>query len=92
MWVFIQNNGLRTDLVTINKVTKSVLNENHPYISVHFATYALCLLVVCIGGLWKAVGWVVLGVQCMLMCMGSELCCGWLQCSCYPEHGRYGLS
>ena len=21
-------------------------------------------------------GWVVLGVECMLMCMGSELCCG----------------
>ena len=40
----------------------------------------------------EAVGWVVLGVECMLMCMGSELCCGWLQCSCYTEHGRYGLS
>ena len=23
---------------------------------------------------------------------GSELCCGLLQCSCYTEHGRYGLS
>jgi len=23
---------------------------------------------------------------------GSELCCGLLQCSCYNEHGRYGLS
>ena len=30
-------------------------------------------------------GWVVLGVECMLMCMGSELCCGWLQCSCCTE-------
>ena len=66
--------------------------SHHPYILCHFANYALCLLVVCIGGLWKAVGWVVLGVECMLMCMGSELCCGWLQCSCYTEHGRYGLS
>ena len=36
-------------------------------------------------------GWVVLGVECMLMCMGSEICCGWLQYSCYTEHGRYGL-
>ena len=36
-------------------------------------------------------GWVVLGVQCMLMCMGSEICCGRLQYSCYTEHGRYGL-
>ena len=27
----------------------------------------------------------------MLMCMESESCCG-LQCSCYTEHGRYGLS
>ena len=36
-----------------------------------FAKYALCLLlVVCTGELWKAVGWVVLGVECMLMCRG----------------------
>ena len=21
----------------------------------------------------------------------GELYCGWLQCSCYTEHGRYGL-
>ena len=34
--------------------------SHHPYILCHFATYALCLLFVCIGGLWKAVGWVVL--------------------------------
>ena len=53
--------------------------------------YALCLLVVCIERLWKAVGWVVLGLECMLMCIGSELFCGWLQCSSYTEHGRYGL-
>ena len=26
------------------------------------------------------------------MCMESGLCCGLLQCSCYTEHGRYGLS
>ena len=37
-------------------------------------------------------GWVVLDVDCMLMWMGSELCCGWLQCTCCTEHGRYGLS
>ena len=36
-------------------------------------------------------GWVVLGVECMLMCMGSKICCGWLQYSCYTEHGIYGL-
>ena len=35
---------------------------------------------------------IVLGVECMLMSMGSELCCGWLQCSFYTEHGRCGLS
>ena len=28
----------------------------------HLLKYALCLLVVCRGGLWKAVGWVVVGV------------------------------
>ena len=28
----------------------------------------------------------------MLMCMGRELCCGSLQCSCYTELGGYGLS
>ena len=22
---------------------------------------------------------------------GSEICCGWLQYSCYTEHSRYGL-
>ena len=26
------------------------------------------------------------------MCMGSGLCCGWLQCTWYTEHGRCGLS
>ena len=29
-----------------------------------------------------------MGVSCILMCVGSELCCGWLQCSCCTEHGR----
>ena len=37
-------------------------HSHHPYILCHFANYVLCLLVVCIGGLWKAVGRVVLGV------------------------------
>ena len=50
--------------------------SHHPYILCHFVNYALCLLVVCMGGLWKPVGWVVLGEQCMLMCMGSRLSCG----------------
>ena len=35
-------------------------------------------------------GWEVLGVECMLMCMGIELCCGWLQCS--GMAGIYSLS
>ena len=44
-----------------------------------WAFYQLCLaFVVCIGGLWKAVEWV-----CMLTCMENELCCEWLQLSCY---------
>ena len=62
--------------------------------SLHLVPFCqLCFVfVVFIGGLWKAVGWVVLGVECMLMCMGGELCCGRLQCSCYTENGRYGLS
>ena len=34
--------------------------SHHPYTLCHFANYALCLLFVHIGGLWKAVGWVVL--------------------------------
>ena len=55
----------------------------YPYSLCHFANYVLCLLVVCIGGLWKAVGREVVGVQCMLMCMESVLRCGWVQCSCY---------
>ena len=29
--------------------------SHHPHILCHFANYALCLLFVCIGGLWKAV-------------------------------------
>ena len=72
--------------------------SHHPYILCHFASYALCLLVVCIGGLWKAVGWVVLGVDCMLICMGRELCCGRLQCSMEwkmewnSEHAQLQLS
>ena len=53
--------------------------------------YAMCLLVVCREGLWKAVGSVVVGVWCILMCMESELCCGLLECSCYTEHGRFGV-
>ena len=46
----------------------------------HLHKYALCLLVVCREGLWKAVWWVVLHVHVDA------------HCSCYTEHGRYGLS
>ena len=59
----------------------------------------LCLLVVFIGGLWKAVEWVVLGVECMLMCMGSCTELGLygmldklIRCGNFiaAGHGRYG--
>ena len=42
----------------------------------HLHKYALCFFVV---------GWVVVVVQCVLMCMESELCCGLLQCSCMAD-------
>ena len=69
-------------LCTLKKPTKLDGNDtttisHHPYILCHFAKNALCLLlVVCIGGLWKAVGWVVLGVECMLMCRGVSYVVG----------------
>ena len=51
----------------------------------------LCLLVVCIAGLWKAVGRVLLGVYCMLMCMESMYVVG--GCNVVTnEHGRYSMS
>ena len=63
--------------------------SHHPYIVCHFANYALCLLVVCIRG-WKAVGRVVLGVWCMLIC-AWKVCYG--GCNVVAvEHGRYSLS
>ena len=37
------------------------------------------MFVVWIGGMYKVVEWVVLVLLCMLMCMESELCCGWPQ-------------
>ena len=46
-------------------------HATHSYILCHFANNALCLLVVRIAGLWKAVGRVLLGVQCMFMCVES---------------------
>ena len=65
----------------------------HPYILCHFAATYTNVLVACREGLWKAVGSVVVGAHVVhLTCMESELCCGLLQCSCYTEHGRYGLS
>ena len=36
--------------------------SHHPDTLCHFANHAFCLFVVCTGGLWKAVGLVVLGV------------------------------
>ena len=58
---------------------------------VPFCYLCLRLLVVCIGGLWKAVGRVLLGVWCMLMCVESVYVVG--GCSVVAiEHGRYSLS
>ena len=53
----------------------------------HLHKYAICLLVVCREGLWETVRTVVVHFD-----VHGELCCGLLQCSCYTEHGRYGLS
>ena len=39
----------------------TTIHSHHPYILCHFANYALCLLIVCIGELWKAVGREVVG-------------------------------
>ena len=85
------------------KVTKIFLNENngwnrprnettivsqHPYIFCH---YALCLLVVCNRKV-EAVGWVVLGVECMLMCARRvSYVVG--NCSVVAtEHGKHDVS
>ena len=58
--------------------------SHHPYILCHFANYVLCLLFVWIGGLWKAVGWVVLrGCVVHVDVHRKVLCCGWLQLNCY---------
>ena len=56
---------------------------HHPYILCHFAKYALCLSFVYIGGLWKAVRWVVLhGSVVNLTCI-EKSCSGWLQLNHY---------
>ena len=54
----------------------------------------MCLLLECTDGvshIWKAVEWAVLILQCMLLCMETELfanACNFIS----AEHGRYGLS
>ena len=57
----------------------------------HLHKDALRLLVVCREGLWKAVGWVGFVVH---FDVHGELVMLWVvaMCSCYTEHGRYGLS
>ena len=50
----------------------TTIHSHHTYI----LYYALCLLVVCIGGLWKAVGRVVLGVECMCGALSDTPRCG----------------
>ena len=62
-----QNENKRMWIWNPQKPAKQDRNDttthlHHPYILYHFANYAVCLLVVCISGLWKAVGMVLLGV------------------------------
>ena len=52
--------------------------SHHPYVLCHFANYALCLLVVCIGGLLKAVGGVGLGVECMCEALSDTPICAYV--------------
>ena len=60
------------DGILKNQPNKMGMTPQHIFTpSCHFANYALCLLVVCIAELWKAVGRVLLGAYCMLMCMES---------------------
>ena len=66
-----------------------------PYILCHFANYALCFLVVCTGGLWKTVWWVVLGVQSMYVDVQGESVMLWVAAEwnhIAAGHGRYRLS
>ena len=57
----------------------------------HLHKYALCSLVVCREGLWKAVGWVVVGVYIVHLDVHGEWVMLWVA-ALYTEHGRYGLS
>ena len=63
---------------------------HHPYTLCHFANCNYFVFVSCVHR--RVLEGSGVGVEYMLMCIESELCCGWLQCSCYTEHGRYGLS
>ena len=73
--------GLNHQKATKLDGNDTITLSHHPYIFCHFADLqkcSFCLIVVCSGGLWKAVGWVVLGVKCMLMCTGNELHMLWV--------------
>ena len=68
--------------------------SHHPYILCHLA--AAYTNMICVSYVHKVMeGSVVGSAGSVCACMGSRLCCGWLQCTMYllyTEHGRYGLS
>ena len=49
---------------------------NHDTLKYHIKSMNVFVFVSCVHRR------VLLGVQCMLLCMESVLCCGWMQCSC----------
>ena len=64
-------------------------HSHYPYILCHFANYVLCLLVVCIAGLWKVVGRVLL---CVVHIDVHGVCCVVGGCNVVAtKHGRYSL-
>ena len=54
--------GMERSKPTEQDGNNTTTHTHHPYILCHFANYVLCLLVVCIGGLRKVVGRVLLCV------------------------------
>ena len=67
-------------------------HSHHPYILCHFDNCVLCLLVGCIGELWKAVGKELLGVY--IVHVDVHRVC-YVVGGCYvvaTEHGRYSLA
>ena len=72
------------------EVFTSTTHSHHPYILCHFANYFLCLLVMCMGGLWKVVGRVLLYVVHVDV---HGVCCVVGGCNVVAtDHCRYCLS